>query len=81
MNLFSNVTLNMILLVILYPGEGLLSMKVIIGECLVVFLEFLLLCHRRKEKKLQLFYLTLIANVITYSMSFLFQIIQAVVGR
>ena len=69
-NLFSNVNLNMVLLTIMRPGDGLLSIKVLIGECLVVVVEFLLLCCVCSEKRFQLFYLTLIANIITYSMSF-----------
>ena len=69
-NLLSNVGLNMVLQEIMRPGDGLLSVKVLTGECLVVLYEFFFLIHASKESKWKIFLLTLSANIITLSISF-----------
>ena len=70
-NFWSNLTLNLIMLFLLRRVDTLLSYKIVIGEVLVVAAEFLLFCLIEKTDRRRLFVLTLIANIITYSLSFI----------
>ena len=70
-NLWSNVTLNVTLLFILRPGDTLLSYKILVGEVLVVASEFILFCLLEENNRRKLLILTLLANIITYSLSFI----------
>ena len=69
-NLWSNLTLNCVLLLMYRPGDTLFSQKVLLGECIVVLAEFLLLASISKSNLKKLFILTFSANVLTYSLSF-----------
>ena len=70
-NLWSNVTLNCGLRMVFNQNDTLLSWKVLLGEVLVVTAEFLLFCLVEKNNRIELFVLTLVANIITYSLSFI----------
>ncbi len=70
-NLWSNLTLNIILWLLWKRGDTLLSWKVIIGEILVLFSEFGIFCIIENEQRKKLFLLTLAANAITFSLSFI----------
>ena len=70
-NLWTNVTLNCCLHLVFCQGDTLLSWKVLMGELLVATAEFLLFYLKEKNNWVKLLVLTLIANTITYSFSFI----------
>ena len=70
-NIWSNLTLNLLLRFIWRKGDTLLSAKVLIGEVIVVLAEFLLFYAFEKKCAGRLFMLTLAANIISFSLSFI----------
>lgn len=70
-NFMTNTYLNLILEVIMRPGDTLFSPKVVAGEILVVFTEYFFYGMVQKQKKMKLFLLTFAANLISFSCSFL----------
>ena len=68
-NFTSNIMLNTTLLTL--QPDGLLSPSVLIGETLVVIYEYLLFLMLERRNRGRLFLLTLLPNVITYSIGFL----------
>jgi len=72
-NYLSNITLNISLLLwCISKGEQieLLSKAVLLGEACVVLVEYLVFWIKLGKSTLKLFVLTLLANSITYSLSF-----------
>jgi len=76
-NLFSNITLNVFLGFHSYAVNSLLSPLVLAGEVVVVIVEFALLYMLERSQAKRLFLLTFLANLITYSCSFLFLLFDA----
>ena len=69
-NFISNMTLNLSLALSGGLAHGLISTKVLVGEAAVVIFEYIVLYYCVRKKAGKLFVLTFLANLLTYSLSF-----------
>lgn len=70
-NIISNILLNTTLFALQPLPRGLLSTSVLVGEALVVIVEYLLFLMLERKCPIRLFILTFFANAITYSIGFI----------